>query len=102
MLQLLNKQKHDVYVEVMSCHMYAFDILFEDGPSQEYSTLKRLTHEHDNHQELMAMSGRYLAKCFMTSYQAIIVSYQEFWWSLILKTWLNRAYIDPAMKRTKL
>jgi len=48
MFQLLNNWKQDVQVEVISCHICAIDILFEDGPSQEQSTWKPLIHEHDN------------------------------------------------------
>jgi len=48
MFQLLNKRMQDISVDVMSCHMCAFDIVFQDGPSQEYNALKPLMHEHDN------------------------------------------------------
>jgi len=48
MFQLLNIQKQDVYVDIVSSHICAFDILIEDGPSQECSALLPLRCEHDN------------------------------------------------------
>jgi len=38
----------------MSCHKYAFDMLYEDGSIREHNALKQLMHEHNNHQELVA------------------------------------------------
>jgi len=48
MYQLLNEQKHDVLSEVLRCHLYVCDPLFENGPAGEHSAWKPLMYEDDN------------------------------------------------------
>jgi len=62
MFQLLNKQNHDVYVEVICCHMSAFDILFENGSSWEHRLQNHSSMNMITYCELMATSMMHLAE----------------------------------------
>jgi len=42
MFQILNEQKQDVQIEDIRCHSHGCDSLFQEGPSQECSTLNQL------------------------------------------------------------
>jgi len=51
--QQLNTWEQELQVEIMTHHISAFDIVFEDGSKGEQSVLKQLIHKHNNHQEPM-------------------------------------------------